>query len=49
MWPGTLAGAEKGDADPTGKRAREKGEENQSVEEGKYQGPKVDLSMIEKR
>lgn len=49
MWPGTLAGAEKGDADPTGKRAGEKGEENQSVEEGKYQGPKVDFSMIEKR
>lgn len=48
MWPRTLAGAEKGDADPTGKRG-EKGEESQSVEEGKYQGPKVDLSMIEKR
>lgn len=39
-WPGTLVGAEKGDADPTGKRAGEKGEEGQRVEKGNAKAPR---------
>lgn len=40
MWPGALAGAEKGDADPPGKRAGEKGEESQQEEKGNAKAPR---------